>query len=216
MCDEMPVFPERESTLISRLHTKTDKSQDKRTWVIGGAAENLERKHERYKGFRKDSGSPVLAEQNPRARVSSNASASATASGSRPPPLPEKPSIEAERKETLIDDMMGPSNGDADDIMSSLADLDLSGGGVQGQPLLNGSKGAVGDAPGGVYVRDEMVQSPIEESPALSPAGNGDFNVLTATLGGVAPALVAPLTKGPNVEKVSHLYEQANRSGLNV
>ena len=142
MCDEMPIFPERESTLISRLHSKGDKSQDKRTWVIGGAAENITRQGERFRALRKDTGS------SPTVGTGTNGSAA------RGPPVPEKQSSRSssaspiavkapQRQETLVDDMMGPSG--ANDIMSSLADLDLTGTGAgmatqqQQQPLLNGS-----------------------------------------------------------------------------
>ncbi|KAG8963501.1 hypothetical protein FRC03_002911 [Tulasnella sp. 419] len=43
MCDEMPPFPARESTLLARLNRKQDDTEDKRTWVIGGKEANLDR-----------------------------------------------------------------------------------------------------------------------------------------------------------------------------
>ncbi|KAK9479328.1 Clathrin/coatomer adaptor, adaptin-like protein [Lipomyces japonicus] len=36
VCDEMPPFPERTSLLLSRVHDKQGKSEDRRTWFIGG------------------------------------------------------------------------------------------------------------------------------------------------------------------------------------
>lgn len=45
VCDAMPPFPERESALLSRLRKKTEDTEDKRTWVIGGKdANRLQRK----------------------------------------------------------------------------------------------------------------------------------------------------------------------------
>ncbi|KAJ3182002.1 hypothetical protein HDU87_000340 [Geranomyces variabilis] len=41
-CEEMPPFPQRESALLSRLHSKTQDTEDKRTWQIGGADANKE------------------------------------------------------------------------------------------------------------------------------------------------------------------------------
>lgn len=42
VCDEMPPFPERESALLSRLHSKQAGTSDKRTWVIGGKDANAD------------------------------------------------------------------------------------------------------------------------------------------------------------------------------
>ncbi|KAJ3023311.1 hypothetical protein HKX48_003595 [Thoreauomyces humboldtii] len=39
-CEEMPPFPERESALLSRLHSKAQDTEDKRTWQIGGMDAN--------------------------------------------------------------------------------------------------------------------------------------------------------------------------------
>ncbi|KAK9365278.1 Clathrin/coatomer adaptor, adaptin-like protein [Lipomyces kononenkoae] len=36
VCDEMPPFPERTSALLSRIHEKQGKGEDRRTWFIGG------------------------------------------------------------------------------------------------------------------------------------------------------------------------------------
>ncbi|KAF7730866.1 hypothetical protein EC973_001384 [Apophysomyces ossiformis] len=43
VCEEMPPFPERESTLLLKLNEKHGDTEDKRVWVIGGKEANLER-----------------------------------------------------------------------------------------------------------------------------------------------------------------------------
>ncbi|KAF9433906.1 hypothetical protein BGZ76_008832, partial [Entomortierella beljakovae] len=40
VCEEMPQFPERESALLSRLNEKSNMTEDKRTWNIGGKDSN--------------------------------------------------------------------------------------------------------------------------------------------------------------------------------
>lgn len=42
VCDEMPPFPERQSALLSRLHSKHAGTSDKRTWVVGGKDANVD------------------------------------------------------------------------------------------------------------------------------------------------------------------------------
>ncbi|KAI1820923.1 adaptin N terminal region-domain-containing protein [Xylaria intraflava] len=42
ICDEMPPFPERQSALLSRLHSKHAGTSDKRTWVVGGKDANVD------------------------------------------------------------------------------------------------------------------------------------------------------------------------------
>lgn len=42
ICEEMPPFPARESTLLARLNKKQGDTEDKRTWVIGGKEANEE------------------------------------------------------------------------------------------------------------------------------------------------------------------------------
>jgi len=44
VCEEMPPFPARESTLLMRLNKKHGDTNDKRIWNIGGKDANLERK----------------------------------------------------------------------------------------------------------------------------------------------------------------------------
>ncbi|KAI9263419.1 Adaptor protein complex AP-2 alpha subunit [Phascolomyces articulosus] len=43
VCEEMPPFPERESTLLLKLNQKIGDTEDKRVWFIGGKEANLER-----------------------------------------------------------------------------------------------------------------------------------------------------------------------------
>ncbi len=177
LCDEMPVFPERESTLINRLHSKGEKTQDRRTWIIGHQTENKGREAERFKGLRKDNaGSTSLAPE--------------MAAVAPPPPPPLQPmSVPQRSMSANMDTMMGrTSNGPAEDIMSSLADLDLSGSTVQDQPLL-----ANGHA-----------KSFPEATPQANCDETGDGIVHTATLGGVNPSLLAPLTVAPNIDKVGN------------
>lgn len=44
VCEEMPPFPARESTLLLRLNKKHGDTNDKRVWNIGGKDANIERK----------------------------------------------------------------------------------------------------------------------------------------------------------------------------
>jgi AP-2 complex subunit alpha len=48
VCEEMPAFPERESSLLSQLTKKVNDTEDGRTWMIGGvdAQEELNKKRE--------------------------------------------------------------------------------------------------------------------------------------------------------------------------
>ncbi|RUS23367.1 adaptin N terminal region-domain-containing protein [Endogone sp. FLAS-F59071] len=43
VCEEMPPFPERESTLLLKLNEKQNDTEDKRTWYPGGREANMER-----------------------------------------------------------------------------------------------------------------------------------------------------------------------------
>ncbi|KAM5536194.1 hypothetical protein V8D89_010093 [Ganoderma adspersum] len=43
VCEEIPPFPPRESTLLSRLNKKHGDTSDQRTWAIGGKESNLDR-----------------------------------------------------------------------------------------------------------------------------------------------------------------------------
>ncbi|KAI9475721.1 MAG: adaptin N terminal region-domain-containing protein [Benjaminiella poitrasii] len=43
VCEEMPSFPERESTLLLKLNQKQGDTEDKRVWLIGGREANIER-----------------------------------------------------------------------------------------------------------------------------------------------------------------------------
>jgi AP-2 complex subunit alpha len=86
--------------------------------------------------------------------------------------------------------MMGTtSRGPADDIMSSLAGLDMTGNNIQAEPLLPDST-ANGSAPG------------VSEDDGR------------ATLGGVDPFLLRPLTVGPNIDKWYERLTYANEGVL--
>ncbi|KAI7954749.1 hypothetical protein MJO28_005149 [Puccinia striiformis f. sp. tritici] len=50
VCDEMPPFPERESTLLNRLTKTQGETGDKRTWVIGGKESNKAKEENRLQG----------------------------------------------------------------------------------------------------------------------------------------------------------------------
>jgi len=55
VCEEMPPFPARESTLLGRLNRKTGDTGDKRTWVHGGKEANQE-----HEAARKATRKPTL------------------------------------------------------------------------------------------------------------------------------------------------------------
>ncbi|WWD19238.1 hypothetical protein CI109_103696 [Kwoniella shandongensis] len=199
ICDEMPVFPERESALVSRLHSKGEKSQDKRTWVIGHKDDNKGREAERFKSFRKGTGDS--------ATIMANAS-NAVATSREAVPTPPEPAAPQRSMSQNVDTMMGTTtSGPAEDIMSSLAELDLSGNTVQDEPLL----------PTGPSADLAQLQTPAA-APILSslpaPHLNGNGLVHTATLGGVNPALVAPLTVGDNIEKWFERLSYSNEGVL--
>lgn len=102
---------------------------------------------------------------------------------------------------------MGASSGSntADDIMASLADLDLSSSAaaaIQEEPLLASSSGGLTQSP-------PQIQSAQVTTPPVPVYANGSEGMKDiATLGGVAPSLLAPLTVAPNIEKVSAARSQ--------
>ena len=191
ICDEMPVFPERESALVSRLHKKGGSTQDKRTWVIGGRDENNTRTQERFREFRKGTGDSLTIGS------ASKAIASEPKPVIRPvsPPPPAPPVAEPAARQASFgaDETMGTtSQGAADDIMSSLAGLDMSGRNVQDEPLL-----------------PHPTANGIAPNPTGAEADDG-----RATLGGVDPFLLRPLTVGPNIDKWYERLTYANEGVL--
>lgn len=186
--DEMPVFPERESTLVNRLHSRGDAAQDKRTWIIGHSSDNKERAAERFNGFRKGTGDSISALSN----VGSSQGVQPVAESSPSQPL----SAPTRSLSTGMDTMMGTNSaGAADDIMSSLADLDLSSSAApQEQPLLASATRAQSPPPMPAPAAPIAPQAPTNGNAGLAHA---------ATLGGIAPSLLAPLNVAPNIEKVS-------------
>lgn len=177
VCDEMPVFPERESALISRLHSRGDKAQDKRTWVIGQQAENKGRVAEKFKNFRKGStaaDSPID---------------SAPSMPQRSIPEPQPTILEPPQRAETLEPTMG-TRGMSDDIMASLAGLDLTST-PTGEGLLSGTMN-------GMITGEPEVMTPGVLSPATE---RPDDFLHNATLGGVNPALLAPVTVAPNIDK---------------
>ncbi|KAG8874194.1 hypothetical protein FRB97_006081 [Tulasnella sp. 331] len=53
ICEEMPPFPARESSLLARLNKKQGDTEDKRTWIVGGKEANDERELKRSGTVRK-------------------------------------------------------------------------------------------------------------------------------------------------------------------
>ena len=192
ICDEMPVFPERESALVSRLHKKGGSTQDKRTWVIGGREENRDRTQERFREFRKGTGDSLAIGSASRT-ITEEPKVMRPAS----PPAPAPPMVEPSRQASLgADEMMGTtSRNTADDIMSSLAGLNMSGHNVQEEPLLPDST-ANGNGNG------------------IVPQPTGAEDDGRATLGGVDPFLLRPLTVGPNIDKWYERLTYANEGVL--
>ena len=215
----MPVFPERESTLVSRLHSKGDSAQDKRTWVIGHSSDNKGRESERFKGFRKNTGDSAGALSNVGQGIAeSSRTVETPATISSPTPQAQQaPQAPARAGSMNIDTMMGTTSTSAgNDIMASLADLDLSSGAsaVQEEPLLPDVAHAYAPTRS---IPTTGVTAPLLESPI--PTNDLDELKQPATLGGVAPSLLAPLTVAPNIEKVSRFLsssQQLTRSGWNV
>lgn len=195
VCDEMPVFPERESALVNRLHKRGNAAQDKRTWVIGQQSENRDKF---TKQFSKDSAAaddesvpvpppkPQMTQPQPQMSLSVDPQ---TTSGSRTPQTP-----------SAVEPMMGPGTSSqstmlSEDIMSSLAGLDMS------SPPIESASAQQRLLP----EQTSFVREPESGAAPLASFASGsttpDDLQHTATLGGVNPALLQPLTTGPNVEK---------------
>lgn len=211
----MPVFPERESALLSRLHRKGEKAQDKRTWVIGGKEENTAREAERFKAFRRGTGDS--------GGILSGSPAPASAA---PSPAPETSSTPQRHASAGTETMMGvASSGPSEDILSSLADLELTGNHAQNQPLLSSAPtGAYSQELAGLHIQPTGAGgAPLSGGQVNGSNGingsNGDAKGLVyhATLGGVNPALLAPLTVADGVEKVSQFHNtRREKRKLNV
>lgn len=164
VCEEMPPFPERESALLNRLHSKGDTGHEKRTWVIGGKGDNKGRETARFKSFKDGS---AAAE----------------------PAVPVTQRVHQETQNSQPADageydLMGadPSMAANDDVMNSLAGLDLGGGNVTAEAPLIPSAAPL---PGNGYPATAI--PPAEEASHVSTS--------------VALAQMA-LTRGANVDKV--------------
>ncbi len=191
VCDEMPVFPERESALISRLHSRGDKAQDKRTWVIGHQSENKGRVAEKFKNFRKGSSAPDSPVD------------AAPVMPQRSAPQPQPTILEPPQRQDTAEPMMGTS-GMSDDIMASLAGLDLTSTATS-EGLLSGKIG------NGTITGEPEVMTPTVLSPATERPDDFQHN---ATLGGVNPSLLAPVTVAPNIDKWLERLSYANEGVL--
>lgn len=169
VCEEMPPFPERESALVSRLHSKADSTQDKRTWVIGGKDENKGREAARFRSF---------------SNVQSSGKTEADGAATTPAAVEAQSPSEIERDQIGVYDMMGADPSAAtDDVMTSLAGLDMGGPAIQEAPLL----------PAVAQPASAPVATSIPEI-APSPA--------TAHISTAAALAAMSLTKGPGIEKV--------------
>lgn len=67
VCDEMPPFPERESALLSRLHHKHANTSDRRTWIVGGKAANMDSTELKQGGLKRSFSTAARAAANGRA-----------------------------------------------------------------------------------------------------------------------------------------------------
>ena len=61
VCEEMPPFPPRVSTLMSRMNRKLGDTEDKRTWIHGGKEINTERQRTRPQATKSKDALPNLA-----------------------------------------------------------------------------------------------------------------------------------------------------------
>lgn len=196
VCDEMPVFPERESALVNRLHKRGNAAQDKRTWVIGQQSENRDKF---TKSFSKDSGAPEdepvpvpppkpqTSMSQPQPQMSLSVDPQPTG-GSHTPQTP-----------SATEPMMGPGVSSqstmlSEDIMTSLAGLDMS------SPPIEPASAQQRLLPGQQFVREPESGAVPLASLATGSTTPEDLQH-TATLGGVNPALLHGLTTGPNVDK---------------
>jgi AP-2 complex subunit alpha len=169
VCEEMPPFPERESALVNRLHGKADSTQDKRTWVIGGKTENKGREAARFRSFSN-------VQNSDRAQA---IEAAATTTENRE-------IAEPDNQQVGVYDMMGAEPSAAtDDVMSSLAGLDLGGATMQEAPLL-----------------PSAVQSAHAPVPVAIPTPMSVMAPSAPSISTSAALAAMSLTKGPGIEKV--------------
>lgn len=95
--DEMPPFPERTSALLTRLHTKHARSEDKRVWVLGSSSAQEDKSALKLDSVSKR---PQAAHKNLMdlhsgqfAQPAPPSSALSDGSAKPPPPLPRKGSV---------------------------------------------------------------------------------------------------------------------------
>lgn len=154
---------------------KSDSTQDKRTWIIGGKEENKGREKERFRSF-----SNAQNTERP-----GNAESSGTTSAVLQPPVDEREDLMTMHDTQNDTGMMGADPSAAtDDVMSSLAGLDMGGTTLQEAPLL--------DTVGPVAQTSIAPQSTVPEPAPVA---------MNPSISTSAALAAMSLTKGPDIEK---------------
>lgn len=160
VCDEMPPFPERESALLNRLVKKHGDASDKRTWHAGGRELNKDKDQDRYKGFgrRKE----MALEESNGTNDANGVNGTNHADGTQdlqPTSQPVSPEV----------DLLG-----GDDVMGSLAGLDLSSGQAAPTTEVNASSSTLVSEPLVEVSRENTLKKtlptvkPVQTKPAQS------------------------------------------------
>ncbi|ORX54925.1 Adaptor protein complex AP-2 alpha subunit [Hesseltinella vesiculosa] len=144
VCEEMPPFPERESTLLLKLNQQHGDTEDKRVWVIGGKDANVEQQDglKRIATLRANSISRARAIEAP-PPTSTTASAPSTTNESQPHPAPTN----------------GTAHSNVADLLD-LGDLDLN------DAIPTPSSIPAASAPGGASA---LTPIPLSHSPVSAP-----------------------------------------------
>lgn len=90
VCEEMPPFPPRQSTLLSRVNRKAGDTEDKRTWLHGGKEANTATKETLPNGA---SGPAAAAPDDVASVLAGLDMSSAGADAAQPAPLPSPPAL---------------------------------------------------------------------------------------------------------------------------
>lgn len=146
VCEEMPPFPERESTLLLKLNQKIGDTEDKRVWYIGGKEANIERQEslKRMASMRANSTSSDTSRQ---ASTPVQATASAPTSSTDNQNVPTR--LSAEPDLLALEDLhIGPKSTPSN---PSIASVPLAPGYELGYNRLQYS-------PEGVLYQDDQVQ----------------------------------------------------------
>ncbi|KAI9499694.1 adaptin N terminal region-domain-containing protein [Zychaea mexicana] len=88
VCEEMPPFPERESTLLLKLNQKIGDTEDKRVWFIGGKEANVERQEglKRMASLRMNSTESAASQSSPTTPQAATPTATPTATAQQQAP----------------------------------------------------------------------------------------------------------------------------------